>query len=586
MFPMTKYADWAAREQLEGRVHRSHLQAIRSRKDRSGVNRAGKYRAELSRLRCYLPALVAAGALLCSAATQAQSVANEPGTPIEITARDLESNGTGNNWFSFHGDYTGRRYSTLKEINRDNISQLQLKWVFHSRKTRVLGATPVVVGGVMYLTASNDLFAIDGRTGAVLWHHTRQDAAGTKDDESAHVNRGVAVLNHSIYMETDDAHLLSLDARSGNVLWDVPYAGPYVGQGGVSAPLAVRDKVIVGTSNGKDGRGGVVIAFDAASGKEIWRFGMQAPSRQRDSPDSSAEPHGYHGEDSMPGTYDPELDMIYWEIGGESCGSGAGAQPAELKHDGCLLALDSSTGKLKWQSSLPDRELLSPAVSEVPVLVNTTYQGASRKLIILANGSGFLEILDRESGRLLGRWNAGSPKSAPGASEPQNSDATKGHTTHGDAESGCPIDKLLPSWNPPSFGEATHNFYFISLKACTSKTAEDGARQPAPRAKGASETTGESALLAYDPASDRLAWKQDSAITDHAPTGVLTTASGLILLGGNSQSFQAADAATGKVLWSFSMGQSAAGSPMSYAIGGNQYFAIAAGNDLFVFALP
>ena len=516
-------------------------------------------------IRYYLHALLTASIFLCTAAARSQSAANQPGTPIDVTARDLDAKEIRNNWLSYHGDLTGRRYSSLKEITRDNIAQLQLKWVFHSRKVRVLGATPVVVGGVMYMTASNDLFAIDGRTGAVLWHHTRQETANEKGDESVHVNRGIAVLSNKLYMETDNNHLLCLDARSGNVLWEVPFADGHAGYGGVSAPLAVRDKVIAGVPGGKEVQGGFLVALDSASGKEIWRFGMRSTSGQSDSPRSPAEPRRHRDENWMPGTYDPELDLIFWEIGGQPCGSEANAQPAEVQHGGCLLALDSSTGKLRWQTPLPNQELLSPAISGVPMLVDAPYQGALRKLIIETHDNGFVDIFDRETGKLLSQRNSDSMKSS---------------------EDTCSEEKLSPSRNPPSYSEQTHIFYFMSLRGCRARPAQPIAVHPAPGAKAESKPIGKSNLLAYDLVGDTLAWRNESAATDHAPTGVMTTASGLLLFGGKAQSFQAADAATGKVLWSFPMGQSPTGSPMSYAIEDNQYFAIAAGNDLFVFGLP
>ena len=500
-------------------------------------------------VRFYLHMLLTASVFLCPAAVRSQSTTNQPGTPIDVTAQDLEATEIRNNWLSYHGDLTGRRYSALKEITRDNITQLQLKWVFHSRKVRVLGAPPVVVGGMMYMTASNDLFAIDGRTGAVLWHHTRQETAREKESESAHVNRGVAILNNKLYMETDDAHLLCLDVRSGNVLWEVPFADGDAGYGAVSAPLAIRDKVIVGVSGSNKFPGGFLAAFDAASGKEIWRLGM-LPA---------------YGQSGMPGTYDPNLDLIFWETGAQSCNSEASAPSADVQQGRCLVALNSNTGKLKWKSLLPDYEQLNFAVSGVPVLLDTMYQGTFRKLIVAADSNGFLYIFDRGTGKLLGQRSFDSMKSSE-------------HT--------CPEEKLSPSWNPPSYNEQTHIFYFMSLEDCRAKPSQSSAAHPAPGAKAEPKSIGKSTLLAYDLTSDKLVWKDDSVAADHAPTGMMTTASGLLLFGGKAQSFQAADAASGKVLWSFPMGQSPTGSPMSYSIAGNQYFAIAAGNDLFVFGLP
>jgi len=500
-------------------------------------------------IRFHIHALFTASLFLCPFVARSQSTVNQPGTPIDITAHDLEANAIRNNWLSYHGDLTGRRYSSLNNITRDNVTQLQLKWVFHSRKVRVLGATPVVVGGVMYMTASNDLFAIDARTGAQLWHHTRQETAGEKGSESVHVNRGVALLSNKLYMETDDAHLLCLDARSGNVLWEVPFAEGYAGYGGASAPLAIRDKVIVNASGGKESQGNLIAAFDASSGKELWRFGMQPA----------------YSQSGMLGTYDPNLDMIFWETAGQSCNPEASAQSTDVQHRRCLVALDSNTGRLKWRSPLPDHKQSVFAISGVPVLLDTAYQGALRKLIVATDSNGFLDIFDRETGELLGQRNADSMKSS---------------------ENICREEKLSPSWNPPSYSEQTHIFYFMSLQDCRASTAQAVAAHPVPGAKAESEPIGKSTLLAYDLASDKLVWKNDSAATDQAPTGVISTASGLLLFGGKTQSFQAADAATGKVLWSFPMGQSPTGSPMTYAIEDNQYFAIAAGNDLFVFGLP
>lgn len=525
--------------------------------------------------------LIASCALLYAALARSQSAVNEPGTPIDVTARDLQANEIRNNWLTYHGDSSGHRYSGLKEITRDNIAQLQLKWVFHSRKARVIGAVPVVVAGVMYVTASNDLFAIDARTGAVLWHHTRQDATGAKEDESAHINRGVAVLHNRLFMEADDDHLLALDARSGNVLWDVPYADKPAGYGGVSAPLAVRHSVLVGTSDG------AIASFDGASGREVWRFATRS-AHQSETPSSAVSPV-YGDRNSMTGTYDPDLDIVYWELGGESCTSETNAQP---RRGGCLLALDASTGELKWKAPLPSHEFSGASISEVPMLVDAVYQGTSRKLVIAAHSDGFtaiLDIFDRETGKLVSRRQLDTQPSAPVESQPPNAAAAK-QQSHGDALPACSVDNILPSWNPPSYSEQTRYFYFMNFEDCRTRPLYGGSLQPA-REDGSKlrlkpGPVDGSTLVAYDPAGDRFVWKSDLARIDHPPTGVTTTVSGLLLSSGQAQSFQATDAATGKVLWSFPMGQSPTGSPMTYGIEGHQYIAIAAGNDLFVFGLP
>ena len=167
---------------------------------------------------------------------------------VNVSAEDLVAKPVGANWTSYNGDYSGQRYSSLHEINPENVAQLRAAWVFHPGNSERLEATPVVVNGIMYVTSANDTFALDARTGRVVWHHQRPVSSGLLDDAAAHHSRGVGVWRNYVYMETDDAHLLCLDARSGNLLWDITYADKTKHYGATSAPLVVKDEVIVGTS--------------------------------------------------------------------------------------------------------------------------------------------------------------------------------------------------------------------------------------------------------------------------------------------------------------------------------------------------
>src|ERR1700761_2589976 len=175
-------------------------------------------------------------------------------------------------WPSYNGDYTGRRYSGLSQITPQNVAELREQWVFHAKTPGVLEATPVVVNGIMYFTGSNDAFALNAQSGEVLWHYARPVSSGLIDDASGHINRGVAILGDRLYMETDNAHLLCLDKRSGNLMWDVAYADWNKNYGGTGAPLILKDKVLVATSGGDDGVRGFLAAFDAATGKLAWRL--------------------------------------------------------------------------------------------------------------------------------------------------------------------------------------------------------------------------------------------------------------------------------------------------------------------------
>src|SRR5258707_7599807 len=191
---------------------------------------------------------------------------------IDVRSEDLLVQPPAANWISYNGDYSGRRYSGLSEINPGNLAALRAEWVFHARNSGRLEVTPVVVNGMMFVTAANDASALDARTGRVVWHHARPVSEGLIDDASGHLNRGVAVWRDRVYMETDNGNVLCSDARSGNLIWDVAYANWNKNYGATGAPLVIKDKILVGTSGGDDGVRGFLAAYNAMTGKLVWRF--------------------------------------------------------------------------------------------------------------------------------------------------------------------------------------------------------------------------------------------------------------------------------------------------------------------------
>ncbi len=509
-----------------------------------------------------------------------------------ITNRDLEAKGIKDDWLSYNGDYTGRRYTSLSQVTPENVGHLQAQWVFHSRNAGILEATPVVAAGIMYVTASNDAYAIEARTGQVLWHHARQITEGLIDDASGHINRGVAILGTRLYMETDNAHLLCIDARSGNLLWDVAYATGNKNYGATSAPLIVKDKVLVGTSGGDDGVRGFVAAFDANTGKEAWRF-WTIPSPGE--PGSSSWPGDLylHGGATtwMPGTYDPELNTLYWGTSNPSPDFEGSVRPGDDLYSDCVLALDPDTGKLKWHFQFTPHDLADYDATETPVLADMDWKGTPRKLLLEANRNGFVYILDRTSGEFL---------SAKQFSPTQN--WAKGIDNHGrpiltgliptvEGTRICPGFAGATNWFSPTYNEKTRLFYFLTLEDCSVYSAkiekfEEGREYYSTGVKHSSEEKAEKVLVAYDPVKDSFAWRVPQVGNTHSFAGVMSTATGLVFFGDDANSFEAVDGVTGKSLWHFNMGQSPHASPMSYAVDGKQYFAIAAGNDLFTFALP
>ena len=320
----------------------------------------------------------------------------ETGLAVEAKPRfDLRpSEGS---WPSYNGDYTGRRYASLKQITPENISALRAQWVFHSPNSNRLEVTPLVVNGTMLVTSANDAFALDARTGRELWHYKRPISEGLIDDASAHHSRGAAIWGSRLYIETDNAHLLCLDAQSGKLLWDAPYAEGNKNYGATSVPLVVKDKVLVETSGGDDGVRGFLAAFDAATGKEAWRFWtIPGPGEFG----SSSWPGDMYlrggGTTWMPGTYDPDLNTIYWTTGNPAPDFDGAPRPGADLYTDCVLALDPDTGKLKWYFQFTPHDLYDYDATQTPVLIDTP-----RKLLVQANRNGFVYVLDRTNGNFL-----------------------------------------------------------------------------------------------------------------------------------------------------------------------------------------
>jgi len=496
-------------------------------------------------------------------------------------------------WPSYNGDYSGRRYSSLDQINPQNVAKLRTQWVFHSTNSESMEVTPVVVGGLMYITSANDALALDARTGRVLWHHARPITEGLIDDASAHHNRGVAVWHDRVYMETDNAHLLCLDARSGHLIWDVEYADTSKNYGATSAPLLVKDKVLVGTSGGDDGVRGILAAFDVMTGKLVWRFWtIPAPGDPgAESWKGDAYLHG-GGTTWMPGTYDPELNIVYWGTSNPAPDFVGDTRPGDDLYTDCVLAIDADTGKLKWYFQFTPHDLFDYDATETPVLLDVTVDGQVRRLLVEANRNGFFYILDRVNGKFL---------SATGFVQKLN--WAKGIDEHGrpirtdlkptpQGTRICPSMLGATNWFSPSYNPSTHLFYFLALEDCEIYFAavqreayHPGLTYYSTGTERIASEPGQKILLAFDVLSGKEVWRYPQVGRGMSWGGTLTTAGGLVFFGDDSDGFEAVDARTGQPLWHFNTGQMLHASPMSYAVDGVQYVVIAAGSDLFSFAL-
>jgi alcohol dehydrogenase (cytochrome c) len=529
--------------------------------------------------------------------TVSRSPAQENGmtsvsTTIDIDPRRLLVSPVAENWLSYNGDYTGRRYSSLAEINVNNVNQLRPQWVFHANNSNRLEVTPVVVNGLMLVTAANHAFALDARTGRAVWHYERPNTEGLIDDASGHLNRGVGVWHSRVYMMTDNAHLLCLDVRSGHLLWDVAYAPGNKNYGATSAPLVVKDKVIVGTSGGDDGVRGFLAAYDALTGKEVWRF-WTIPGPGEFGSSSWPGKMYLHGGGTtwMPGTYDPELNTLFWGTSNPSPDFDGAVRPGDDLYTACVLALDPDTGKLKWYFQFTPHDLFDYDATETAVLIDAVYKGEPRKLLVEANRNGFVYVLDRTNGKFLSAVRFVEKLNWAKGIDAQGRPIRTGLQPSTEGTRICPGFTGATNWYAPSYSELTHLFYFKALEDCGTffRKPQEFAEGQTYYSTGVKHDPAEhpqKLLLAYDFNTETFAWKYPQVSSGYSNGGTMTTAGGVVFFADDTHSFEAVDAQTGKSLWHFNTGQTISASPMSYAINGKQYVAIAAGSDIFSFALP
>lgn len=496
-------------------------------------------------------------------------------------------------WPTYHGHLSGNRHSPLREINAANVGHLAAKWMFPIANARRLEVTPVVVDGVMYVTTANEVYALDARSGRQVWHYARPLTKGVIGDAASAINRGVAVLDDKVFVVTDHAHVLALHRSGGQLLWDAEMADYREHYGATSAPLVVKDLVVSGTSGGDEGARGFIDAYKAASGERAWRFRtMPAPGEPlSETWVGRAIEHGCVTA-WLTGTYDPGTDLIYWPTGNPCPDYNGDERKGDNLYASSVVALEPKTGKLRWYYQFTPHDVHDWDATETPMLIDAEFHGRPRKLLVQANRNGFFYVLDRLTGEfLLGEpfvhkltWASGigadgRPKLLPDA-EP-TAQGTKA----------CPSVVGGTNWMSTAYNPATGLFYVMAQESCNIYTKSDSWWEPGKSFYGGGTRrvpgeTPEKFLRAIDIQTGKIVWELPQIGGGGGWGGVLSTAGGLVFFCDDSGAFAAADAKSGKPLWNFHTNQSWHASPMTYAIDGKQYLAVAAGSNVIAFALP
>jgi alcohol dehydrogenase (cytochrome c) len=411
------------------------------------------------------------------------------------------------------------------------------------------------------------------------------------------VNRGLAILGETLFMATIDAHLVAIDARTGRILWNAAVADPASGYSMTLAPLAIKDKVLIGVAGGEYGIRGFIAAYDAASGKPLWRFYTVAGPGEPGG-DTWAGDSWQHGGASiwMTGSYDPALNLTYWGTGNPGPDYNDDVRAGTNLYSNSVVALDADSGKLKWHFQFTPHDEFDYDSVQVPVLADMDWKGKPRKLMLWANRNGFFYALDRVTGEfLLGKpfirqtWasgldDGGHPIRLPGVRP--SAEGTKVYPgvlggTNWYSPSFSPRTGLfyIPSWN-----EYFSSFIRFPIEYAPGQRYTGGTpRSPGGRG-GAPGDESYGAIRAVDAQTGDRKW--EFRMPGLTTSGVLTTASDLLFTGSRDGYFYALDARTGAVLWQASVGGPVTAGPMTYSVGDRQFVAIAAGHALFSFTLP
>lgn len=515
------------------------------------------------------------------------AIQGAPSNAQVTTDRLVNSGREPQNWLMYSGDYAGRRYSTLDQVNATTAGALVPKWAYQTMAGGKFETTPIVVDGILYGTGVEDrAFALDAKSGRPIWQYQRALPPDIRPC-CGRVNRGLAILGDRVFLGTLDAHVIALDAKTGNVVWDATSADYSKGYSFTLAPLVIKNLVLVGVSGGEYGIRGFIDAYDASTGERKWRFNTIPGPGEPGNDTWEGESWKIGGSPAwITGTFDVATNTTFWTTGNPAPSNRGIGRAGDNLYSDSLVALDPDSGKLKWYFQFTRHDEHDYDATQVPVMIDD----AEKHWIAQANRNGFFYVLDRTTGKLLSAtsyakvtWSTSKDAVGRPVGAKEGEPTPEGNPV-------CPGALGATNWMSPSYDPQTKLFYVTAREQCDIFSTAPQAYDAGHAFYGSAYFPNDSAqpfsgaLRALDPATGKLVWEWRH--NSPAWAGVLTTAGGLVFTGDAEGNFIALDAKSGKALWHFQCGASVMAGPMTYAVDGKQFVAVTAGSTVFAFGLP
>ncbi len=505
-----------------------------------------------------------------------------PGAPSsqEVTPARLEHAGSEpQNWLTYGGNYQSWRHSPLDQIDTGSVKRLKVAWAFQLGDVSMgLQSTPLVDGGILYVIGpKNRVFALDAATGKRLWHYFYPMPA--KLLAYGHQNRGLALGHGNVYFGTVDNFVVALDAKTGEEIFKVEVEdSSYFGCNITGAPIVVKDTVIVGSTGGDSAHRGHIVAFDAKTGKKRWRFNT-IPGPGEEGNETWAGDSWKHGGGAawMTGSYDPDLDLLYWGIGNPAADLYGEARKGQNLYTDCVVALDPDTGEVAWHYQEIPHDVWDYDSAYETILIDTVLDGRERKLLVHPNKGGYMYVLDRTSGDFVAAWAFSETINWTTGLDEKGIPQNRREPVLDAATLICPNAAGARSWNQASYHPGAKLLFNPAMEWCSMVTARKqepkmgevflgGEFGPVVAPPGREVT---SRLAAHDPVTGEIRWSR--ATRYPVLSSILSTGGNLVFYGDPEGWFYALDARSGNELFRFNTGAGHRGSPITYAVGGRQF---------------